>query len=224
MFLFFFKPEARCLPSSVSSQLEQKQKYAAWKAADIRKALSEGRRPSAGPPAAEYVDSSSASEAPETLPASSSAGLPAAPPTLAAPSPRSGLSTARSNGQPSDPGSSSFSAGAAYGSSGGSYGGGAAGSYGGLAAPSFPATSPIDSSFSSSSAAAADASTAGAGQYPSVGLPATTAPSSTAGNAAAYGIVGLPAPPSFKFPSMDSLSAHAPSASGPATTAAGGEW
>jgi vacuolar protein sorting-associated protein VTA1 len=32
-------------------QLEQKQKYAAWKAADIRKALKEGRKPMAGPPA-----------------------------------------------------------------------------------------------------------------------------------------------------------------------------
>lgn len=31
--------------------LEQKQKYAAWKAADIRKALKEGRKPQAGPPA-----------------------------------------------------------------------------------------------------------------------------------------------------------------------------
>ncbi|XP_077221248.1 protein HOMOLOG OF MAMMALIAN LYST-INTERACTING PROTEIN 5-like isoform X2 [Tasmannia lanceolata] len=30
--------------------LEQKQKYAAWKAADIRKALKEGRRPEPGPP------------------------------------------------------------------------------------------------------------------------------------------------------------------------------
>lgn len=32
-------------------QLEQKQKYAVWKAADIRKALKEGRKPVAGPPA-----------------------------------------------------------------------------------------------------------------------------------------------------------------------------
>lgn len=31
-------------------QLEQKQKYAAWKAADIRKALKEGRKPIPGPP------------------------------------------------------------------------------------------------------------------------------------------------------------------------------
>ncbi|KAM0998549.1 hypothetical protein ACFX2I_008271 [Malus domestica] len=35
----------------VQPDLEQKQKYAAWKAADIRKALKEGRRPQAGPPA-----------------------------------------------------------------------------------------------------------------------------------------------------------------------------
>lgn len=32
-------------------QLEQKQKYAVWKAADIRKAIKEGRKPTAGPPA-----------------------------------------------------------------------------------------------------------------------------------------------------------------------------
>lgn len=31
-------------------QIEQKQKYAAWKAADIRKALKEGRKPEPGPP------------------------------------------------------------------------------------------------------------------------------------------------------------------------------
>jgi hypothetical protein len=31
-------------------QLEQKQKYAIWKAAEIRKALKEGRKPEAGPP------------------------------------------------------------------------------------------------------------------------------------------------------------------------------
>ncbi|KAB2605026.1 vacuolar protein sorting-associated protein VTA1-like protein [Pyrus ussuriensis x Pyrus communis] len=35
----------------VQPDLEQKQKYAAWKAADIRKALKEGRKPQAGPPA-----------------------------------------------------------------------------------------------------------------------------------------------------------------------------
>ncbi|XP_040364485.1 protein HOMOLOG OF MAMMALIAN LYST-INTERACTING PROTEIN 5-like [Rosa chinensis] len=32
-------------------KLEQKQKYAAWKAADIRKAVKEGRKPQAGPSA-----------------------------------------------------------------------------------------------------------------------------------------------------------------------------
>lgn len=37
----------------LSKQLEQKQKYAAWKAADIRKALKEGRKPVPGPPAGE---------------------------------------------------------------------------------------------------------------------------------------------------------------------------
>jgi hypothetical protein len=31
-------------------QIEQKQKYAIWKAADIRKAIKEGRRPEPGPP------------------------------------------------------------------------------------------------------------------------------------------------------------------------------
>jgi hypothetical protein len=31
-------------------QIEQKQKYAIWKAAEIRKALKEGRKPEAGPP------------------------------------------------------------------------------------------------------------------------------------------------------------------------------
>ena len=31
-------------------QIEQKQKYAAWKAADIRKAVKEGRKPIPGPP------------------------------------------------------------------------------------------------------------------------------------------------------------------------------
>lgn len=43
-----------CLPDWLTSyiyyQLEQKQKYAAWKAADIRKALKEGRKPIPGPP------------------------------------------------------------------------------------------------------------------------------------------------------------------------------
>ncbi|CAL0307375.1 unnamed protein product [Lupinus luteus] len=35
---------------ALQPDLEQKQKYAVWKAADIRKALKEGRRPIAGPP------------------------------------------------------------------------------------------------------------------------------------------------------------------------------
>ncbi|KAL3685758.1 hypothetical protein R1sor_003780 [Riccia sorocarpa] len=34
----------------IDPELEQKQKYAVWKAADIRKALSEGRKPTPGPP------------------------------------------------------------------------------------------------------------------------------------------------------------------------------
>ncbi|KAF7815893.1 MAMMALIAN LYST-INTERACTING PROTEIN 5-like protein [Senna tora] len=36
---------------ALQPDLEEKQKYAAWKAADIRKALKEGRKPTAGPPA-----------------------------------------------------------------------------------------------------------------------------------------------------------------------------
>ncbi|KAJ3694640.1 hypothetical protein LUZ60_000017 [Juncus effusus] len=35
------------------AELEQKQKYAAWKAADIRKAIKEGRKPEPGPPGGE---------------------------------------------------------------------------------------------------------------------------------------------------------------------------
>ncbi|CAN6472003.1 unnamed protein product [Victoria cruziana] len=35
---------------ALHTDIEQKQKYAAWKAADIRKALKEGRRPEPGPP------------------------------------------------------------------------------------------------------------------------------------------------------------------------------
>ncbi|KAI3964545.1 hypothetical protein MKW92_021228 [Papaver armeniacum] len=34
----------------IQPELEQRQKYAAWKAADIRKALKEGRKPEPGPP------------------------------------------------------------------------------------------------------------------------------------------------------------------------------
>lgn len=33
-----------------ASQIEQKAKYSVWKAADIRKALAEGRKPAPGPP------------------------------------------------------------------------------------------------------------------------------------------------------------------------------
>ncbi|KAL1562977.1 protein OF MAMMALIAN LYST-INTERACTING PROTEIN 5-like [Salvia divinorum] len=42
----------------VQPDLEQKHKYAAWKAADIRKALSEGRKPLPGPPGGEPAPSS----------------------------------------------------------------------------------------------------------------------------------------------------------------------
>lgn len=34
-------------------QIQEKQKYASWKAVDIRKALAEGRKPVPGPPVAE---------------------------------------------------------------------------------------------------------------------------------------------------------------------------
>ncbi|XP_057529528.1 protein HOMOLOG OF MAMMALIAN LYST-INTERACTING PROTEIN 5 [Amaranthus tricolor] len=47
----------------LAPDLEQKQKYAVWKAADIRKALKEGRRPVPGPPGDEE-ESSSLSSAP----------------------------------------------------------------------------------------------------------------------------------------------------------------
>ncbi|KAI4306155.1 hypothetical protein L6164_029456 [Bauhinia variegata] len=49
---------------ALQPDLEQKQKYAAWKAADIRKALKEGRTPTAGPPAGDedfFVPSSAPS-------------------------------------------------------------------------------------------------------------------------------------------------------------------
>lgn len=47
----------------LAPDLEQKQKYAVWKAADIRKALKEGRKPVPGPPGGEQ-DSSTPSSAP----------------------------------------------------------------------------------------------------------------------------------------------------------------
>eukprot|EP00252_Welwitschia_mirabilis_P012659 TRINITY_DN2798_c0_g1_i3.p1 TRINITY_DN2798_c0_g1~~TRINITY_DN2798_c0_g1_i3.p1 ORF type:complete len:428 (+),score=95.08 TRINITY_DN2798_c0_g1_i3:451-1734(+) len=37
----------------IAPEIEQKQKYAAWKAADIRKAIKEGRKPQPGPPGGE---------------------------------------------------------------------------------------------------------------------------------------------------------------------------
>ncbi|RAL37780.1 unnamed protein product [Cuscuta campestris] len=49
----------------IQPDLEQKQKYAAWKAADIRKALKEGRKPVPGPPGGEK-DSSDMSTTPTT--------------------------------------------------------------------------------------------------------------------------------------------------------------
>lgn len=47
-------------------QIEQKQKYAIWKAAEIRKALKEGRKPEAGPPGGDndeaHVNTTTASQ------------------------------------------------------------------------------------------------------------------------------------------------------------------
>ena len=49
-FVYHVGYAARYLCCFYTLQLEQKQKYAVWKAADIRKALKEGRTPKAGPP------------------------------------------------------------------------------------------------------------------------------------------------------------------------------
>ncbi|KAF3453384.1 hypothetical protein FNV43_RR03824 [Rhamnella rubrinervis] len=58
--------------------LEQKQKYAVWKAADIRKALKEGRKPNAGPPAGDdlSVPSSTTSGAYDVGPSESTVSNP----------------------------------------------------------------------------------------------------------------------------------------------------
>ncbi|EPS64693.1 hypothetical protein M569_10088 [Genlisea aurea] len=45
----------------IQPDLEQKHKYAVWKAADIRKALKEGRKPVPGPPGGEDIDSTATS-------------------------------------------------------------------------------------------------------------------------------------------------------------------
>lgn len=45
-------------------QIEQKQKYAAWKAADIRKAIKEGRKPTPGDPVDDESDLSLPSSGP----------------------------------------------------------------------------------------------------------------------------------------------------------------
>jgi len=42
-------------------QIEQKLKYAVWKAADIRKAMKEGRKPEPGPPGGDKDLSASSS-------------------------------------------------------------------------------------------------------------------------------------------------------------------
>eukprot|EP00897_Mesotaenium_endlicherianum_P009936 jgi/Mesen1/8971/ME000056S08379 len=52
--------------AELQPELEQKQKYAIWKAADIRKALSEGRKPIAGPPGGDPEEFTQATNAPTT--------------------------------------------------------------------------------------------------------------------------------------------------------------
>ena len=54
----FFKAYISFIIHLYFLQLEQKHKYATWKAADIRKALSEGRKPLPGPPGGEPAPSS----------------------------------------------------------------------------------------------------------------------------------------------------------------------
>ncbi|GJP34656.1 hypothetical protein CLOM_g19071 [Closterium sp. NIES-68] len=68
----------------LAPEVEQKQRYAVWKAADIRKALAEGRRPTPGPPggdadAADSAATGSLSAAPPAASAPSFAPAPPAP-------------------------------------------------------------------------------------------------------------------------------------------------
>jgi hypothetical protein len=57
MFLAYVKFDI-CIYSLIGlEQPEQKQKYAIWKAAEIRKALKEGRNPEAGPPGGDKDES-----------------------------------------------------------------------------------------------------------------------------------------------------------------------
>ncbi|CAI7828469.1 unnamed protein product [Closterium sp. NIES-54] len=60
-------------------QVEQKQRYAAWKAADIRRALAEGRQPTPGPPPADSAGAAALLSAP----AGASPAAPAAAPDSA---------------------------------------------------------------------------------------------------------------------------------------------
>uniref|UniRef100_A0A2P2JFP1 Uncharacterized protein n=2 Tax=Rhizophora mucronata TaxID=61149 RepID=A0A2P2JFP1_RHIMU len=71
---------------ALQPDLEQKQKYAVWKAADIRKALKEGRKPNAGPPAGDE-DLSDASTMPSGGYDLGSSGA-----RITSPPPESGLS------------------------------------------------------------------------------------------------------------------------------------
>ncbi|CAI5514127.1 unnamed protein product, partial [Closterium sp. Naga37s-1] len=59
--------------TSLRGQVEQKQRYAAWKAADIRKALAEGRQPTPGPPAADAAGAAALLSAPAAAAAPSTA-------------------------------------------------------------------------------------------------------------------------------------------------------
>ncbi|KAL5548485.1 hypothetical protein UlMin_003716 [Ulmus minor] len=68
---------------ALQPDLEQKQKYAVWKAADIRKAIKEGRKPNAGPPAGDddlSIPSSTSSGAYDVGPSDSAVNNPRSEP------------------------------------------------------------------------------------------------------------------------------------------------
>ncbi|KAI5451314.1 hypothetical protein NCC49_001909 [Naganishia albida] len=73
-----FMEVLRCFeaPNGMRDELEQKQQYARWKAADIAKALKEGRTPTPGPPAGEENVGTDGEE-----PAASTSGTAASPPS-----------------------------------------------------------------------------------------------------------------------------------------------
>ncbi|KAL5700119.1 hypothetical protein ACHQM5_025608 [Ranunculus cassubicifolius] len=94
----------------VQPELEQKQKYAAWKAADIRKALKEGRKPVPGPPGGEkdddFSDPSSSMNSYDLDPSFSTSQHRTGPPD--APPPASQFHDESSYNQSSSPPSSQF--------------------------------------------------------------------------------------------------------------------